>query len=96
MTIGIMGIGAGLISIGEGLMGIGAGLISIGEGLIGIGAWLMTIGAELIGIGLIITMVAGEPESITLFDGMTRVSRPTPMRASSDGRGEGLTVGPLL
>ena len=85
-----MGLGAGLISIGigDGLIsiGIGAGLISIGTGLISIG----------IGDELIITIDAGDPESITLLEGVVRVSSPTPIRASSRGRGDGETFGPLL
>jgi hypothetical protein len=76
-----MGLGAELMAI----MGLGAELMSI----MGLGAELM--GPELTVGG--ITIVATEPESITLSE-TTRVSRPTPIRASSNG--EGLTVGPLL
>jgi hypothetical protein len=58
----------------------------------GLGDGFMTTG---LGDGFIMTIDTGEPESITL-GGVTRVSRPTPMRALSTGRGDGTTVGPLL
>jgi len=107
----IMGLGAGLmvIGLGPGLMaiGLGPGLMTIGLGpglmAIGLGAGLMAIGlgaglmAIGLGAGLIMTIDTGDPESITLGGGVsTRVSRPTPTRALSTGRGEGETFGPLL
>jgi hypothetical protein len=97
----IIGLGAGLNDIGDGDgtigIGDGDGTIGIGDGLISIGGWfigmLSSIGT---GDGFIITIDAGDPESITLLEGVVRVSRPTPTRALSTGRGDGETFGPLL
>jgi len=55
---------------------------------------------SIMGLGtvFIMTVVTGAPESMTLggIGVFMRVSRPTPMRALSTGRGDGSTVGPLL
>lgn len=80
------GEGAGAI-IGAGAMA-GAGA---GEGAIAI------IGAgAMAGPGAIMTILAGAPESMTLGLVVTRVSRPTPTRALSTGRGDPVTFGSLL
>jgi hypothetical protein len=101
--IGPGAMGGGAI-IGPGAMGEGA---IIDPGVMGGGA---IIGPGAMGGGAIIasSSIMGEPrelmmtisaeerlvESITL--GLTRVSRPTPMRASSSARGEPFALGSLL
>lgn len=79
-VMAIIGDGAGAMSI----IGDGAGAIAI----IGPGA--------MAGPGAIMTILAGAPESMTLGLVVTRVTRPTPTRALSTGRGEPVTFGPLL
>ena len=80
---------------GEGAI-IGAGAIAIiGDGA-GAGA-IAIIGAGAgAGEGAIMTILAGAPESMTLGLVVTRVSRPTPTRALSTGRGDPVTFGALL
>jgi hypothetical protein len=79
-AMAIIGAGAGAISI----IGAGAGAI-IGPG---------AMAGE--GAGAIMTILAGAPESMTLGLVVTRVSRPTPTRALSTGRGDPVTFGSLL
>ena len=79
---------------------IGAGAIAIigdgaGEGAI-IGAGAMAGAGDGAGPGAIMTILAGAPESMTLGLVVTRVSRPTPTRALSTGRGDPVTFGALL
>lgn len=90
--IAIIGDGAGAI------MGAGAGAIAIigaGAGAI-IGAGAMAGAGDGAGPGAIMTILAGAPESMTLGLVVTRVSRPTPTRALSTGRGDPVTFGSLL
>ena len=82
---------------GEGA-GEGAGAI-IGEGagaIIGEGAMAIIGAGDGAGPGAIMTILAGAPESMTLGLVVTRVSRPTPTRALSTGRGDPVTFGSLL
>jgi FlaG/FlaF family flagellin (archaellin) len=74
------------------IIGEGAGAMAI----IWEGAGAMAIIGEGAGPGAIVTILAGAPESMTLGLVVTRVTRPTPTRALSTGRGEPVTFGPLL
>ena len=88
------GEGAGAI-IGAGAMA-GAGAIAIiGAGAMA-GAGAIAIIGDGAGPGAIMTILAGAPESMTLGLVVTRVSRPTPTRALSTGRGDPVTFGSLL
>ena len=77
---------------------IGAGAIAIiGDGAgAGAGEGAIAIIGDGAGPGAIMTILAGAPESMTLGLVVTRVSRPTPTRALSTGRGDPVTFGSLL
>jgi len=92
--IAIIGDGAGAEVMA--IIGDGAGAMAIiGDGA-GAGAIIGPGAMAGEGAGAIMTILAGAPESMTLGLVVTRVSRPTPTRALSTGRGDPVTFGSLL